>query len=86
MALFWAVGIPAPAVLAGSCPAFRAQAVWVVAHAAWGQAPGCGQMTHPAEEYIGYTWFHLPKKDVAKPAILAARMARSSLDIRRLLK
>ena len=55
-------------------------------------APACGYAgkSRPVVEYSGYTYFHLPagdapKNDVAKPAILAARMARSSLEIRRLL-
>lgn len=55
-------------------------------------APELGYVdrSRPAVEYSGYTFFHLPagvapKNDVAKPAILAARMARSSLEIRRLL-
>lgn len=39
------------------------------------------RIRHPGE-YIGYTWFHLPKRFVASPAIFAARMARSNLAIR----
>ena len=49
----------------------------------------------PAAEHIGYTWIHLPgincrpeppRKAEAREAILAARIARSSLEIRSRLK
>lgn len=39
-------------------------------------------MSRPLGVYIGYTWTHLPKKVDANFAILAARMAFSSLEIR----
>ena len=47
--------------------------------------------SHPVGGYSGYTYFHLPEKSeipeassavVATPAILAARMAFSSFEIR----
>ena len=46
-----------------------------------GPAYGFGYRSRPAGEYIGYTWFHLPNRLVAKFAIFAARIARSSLMI-----
>ena len=36
----------------------------------------------PDGEYNGYTHFHLPIREVARPAILAAFIARSNLLIR----
>lgn len=47
----------------------------------WGPAYGFGYRSRPAGEYIGYTWFHLPNRFVAKFAIFAARIARSNLMI-----
>ncbi len=46
---------------------------------------GFGYRSRQAGEHNGYTWFHLPKSVVAKPAIFAARMARSNLATRWLL-
>ena len=46
---------------------------------AW-KFPGDVYKSHPAGEYIGYTYYHLPvpKNEVAKLAIFAARMALSN--------
>ena len=53
--------------------------------------PDCGGNCRPAGGYSDYTWFHLPGKNrepappkavEAMPAILAARIAFSSLTIR----
>ena len=45
-------------------------------------ASGFWYKNRQAGEHIGYTWYHLPKRDVAKFAIFAARIALSSLLIR----
>ena len=79
-------------------PVLAAEAGWeahrVAILAAWVlvdevQASGFVCMSRPVAVHNGCTFFHLPwvapRNDVAKPAILAARMARSSLETRRLL-
>ena len=46
---------------------------------------GFWNRSRQAGEHNGYTKNHLPKRLVASPAILAARIARSNLATRRLL-
>ena len=47
----------------------------------YGQGPYFDEMSHPVEEYIDCTYFHLPKKVVASLAIFAARIAFSNFAI-----
>lgn len=74
---------------------WAAQGVCAAVAVCWVRASGFSCMSRPAVEHNGYTCFHLPglnlkpdepRKDDAIFAILAARIAFSSFDIRSRLR